>query len=168
MPLESNDFELLLAAVKLLNSDSKLETLASRTLNSVFSLIPNEMVAFDGFGIDSNYNGNLWYSPPETVPEWRIQLLADLLPQQPIYQNVILAKAQKTSRISQYISLEEFHHTVLYNEFYRHIGGDSQLATNLLVSPELHVACSLHRLKTDFTDRDLEVLDLFAPHLTLA
>jgi hypothetical protein len=165
MTLTSVDYELLLSAVNFLNSDCCLETLPSRTLNSVFSLIPNEMVAFDGFGTDSNYTGNLWYSPPGTVPDERIQLLANLMHEHPFYRDVIIGRRERTERVTHYVSLAEFHRTELYNEFYKHIGGDSQMCSTLVVSPDLYVACSLHRLMTDFTDREWELMNLFSPHL---
>ena len=168
MALASADYELLLRAIDLLNSDSKLETLPSRTLNSVFSIIPNELVAFDGFGTDANYSGNLWYSPPDTVSEEKVQILAELVHQHPYHADVVVQRKQKTARVTEYLSLREFHRTALYNEFYKYIGGDTQITTCLNVSPELFVACSLHRLKRDFTDRDCKLLNLLTPHLVSA
>ena len=168
MILAAKDYERLLAAVSLLNSDSKLETLPARTLESVFSLVPNEMVAFDGFGTDGDYSRSLWYSPPDTVPDERIQILADLLHEHPFYQDVLSNRAQRTVRVSEYIPLENFHRTALYNEFYRFIGGDSQMCASLVVSPELYVACSLHRVRSDFSDREWKMIDLLAPHLVAA
>ncbi len=58
--------------------------------------------------------------------------------------------------------LAKFHQTAPYNEFYKHIGGDSQMMTAFNVSSELYVTYSL---RADFTERDLSVLQILAPHL---
>ena len=166
--LSNNDLQSLLSAVELLHSEIDPLTLPERTLQSVFSLVPNEMIAFDGFGTDGNYSRSLWYSPSGTVSDERIQILADLLHEHPFYQNVLSNRAQRTVRVSEYIPLEKFHRTALYNEFYRFIGGDSQMCASLVVSPELYVTCSLHRVKKDFTDREWKMVDLLAPHLVAA
>lgn len=168
MALHPSDYEMLLGAVNILNADSQLETLASRTLDSVISLIPNEILIFDGFSTDGNYTGPLWYRPHVPVPDERLQLLTERVHENPCYQGMIIRREQKPVRISQYMSLKEYHRTVLYNEFYRPYCGDTHMAVGLSVSPELRVACTMHRTKCDFTDRESKLLNLFAPHLVSA
>lgn len=162
--LSHQDLQDIISALEILHGDINPQTLADRTLKTVMTLIPNEITAFDGFGTDNNYSGNLWYSPPETVSEERILVLSELVHEHPAFPKIISQKLQKTFKVSQYMPLSQFQKTALYNEFYRFIGGDSQMATTLNVSKELYVTCSLHRRKTDFTDRDLEVLKILSPH----
>ncbi len=166
--LSHQDIQALLSALEVLHAEVDPLTLPERTLQAVFSLVPNEMLVFDGFGTDNNYSGYLWYSPPGTVTEEKVQTLTELIHEHPSYQDNIVNRIQKTTKISQYIPLSKFHQTALYNEFYRHIGGESQMTTTLSVSSELFITCSLHRAKRDFTDRDLEVLKILSPHLVSA
>jgi DNA-binding CsgD family transcriptional regulator len=168
MNLSSTDYELLLGAVNLLNSDSELETLPARTLNSVIALIPNEILVYDGFGTDNNYSGYLWYSPAGMVWDHLMPVLAELVYQNPVYDDVVNDRSTKIVSVSHYAPLAEFHRTQVYNEFYRHFDADTQLSACLAVSPELYVTCSLHRAKRDFTDREWKLLELFAPHLVSA
>src|SRR6266478_3555372 len=100
--LTPEDFEHLLFAINHLNSDITPETLPSRTLECVLSLIPNEMTVFDGFDTENNYTGYFWYSPPGTVSDEKVQLLGELLPEHPGYQDLVLKRVQKTARASQY------------------------------------------------------------------
>lgn len=168
MPLFSTDYELLLGAVNLLNSDSKLETLPARTMDSVLSLIPNEILVFDGFGTDNNYSGYLWYSPSDMVWDHLLPVLAELVHQNPVYETVVKDRTTKIVSISHFAPLAKFHRTAVYNEFYRHFEADTQLSACLAVSPDLYITCSLHRAKRDFTDREWNLFELFAPHLVAA
>lgn len=164
--LSHQDLQDIIFALEILHSDISPQTLPERTLKAIMSLIPNETTAFDGFGNDNNYSGNLWYSPPETVSNERIEILSELVHEHPAFPNIVSRKLQRTFKTSQYMPLSKFQETALYNEFYRHIGGDAQMATTLIVSPELYVTCSLHRTKMDFTERDLDVLKVLSPHLS--
>ena len=132
------------------------------------SLIPNEITSFDGFGTDSSYSGYLWYSPAGTVSEERVRILGELVHNHPMFRDVVFRHLEKTAKITQYLSLAKFQETALYHEFYRHIGGDTQMMTAFTVSPELYVVCTQHRTQKDFTERDLEVLEILAPHLKAA
>jgi DNA-binding NarL/FixJ family response regulator len=165
MNLTSADYELLLGAVALLNSDSKLDTLPSRTMDSVHSVVSNEILVFDGFGTDNNYSGYLWYSPAGMVWDHLMPVLAELVYQNPVYEAVVHDRKTKIVSISHFAPLTEFYRTPVYNEFYRHFDADTQLSACLGVSSELYVTCSLHRAKKDFNDREWELLTLLAPHL---
>lgn len=169
MNLSASDFQRLLSSVELLNSDSKPQTLSERTISAARFLVPNEMTVFDGFhGPDGKYGGPLWYSPPGTVSQDLIQVLADRVNEHPCHQSVILRKENRPVRISDFIPLSRYHRTVLYNEFFKHIGGDTQLAMRLPVSPNLTVVLSLLRVKNDFSEHDLEMSELIAPHIISA
>lgn len=166
--LEHQDFEQLLLAISLLNSDSDPATLNNRTLQSVSLLISNEMIAFDAFGTDGDYNGSLWYSPSETVSEEQIKIFGELVQEHPYFEEILFGQSPHAIKVSDRTSLGEFHRTALYNEFYKHYGGDTQLGVPLLVSENLRVTCTLLRLKNDFSHRECETLNLFAHHLISA
>lgn len=163
--ISRKDLIALLSAIERLHSDNSPLTLAERTLRAVMSLIPNEITSFDAFGNDSHYNGYLWYSPAGTVSEERVERLGELVHEHPMFQDVLGSQRTATAKISQYIPLAKFQETALYHEFYKHIGGDTQMLTAFDVSPQLFVSCSLHQQKKDFTERDLSVLKVLAPHL---
>jgi len=139
-----------------------------RTMGAVSSLIPGEMHVFDGFGTDSNYSGYLWYSPPGTVSDEQVGILSELIHEHPCFNEIIERRIQKTINITDYCSLNEFHRTALYNEFYKLIGGTTQMAVPLHVAPELFITCSMYRLKSGFSEYDRTALDLLTPHLISA
>lgn len=163
--ISRKDLIALLSAIERLHSDNNPLTLAERTLQAVIGLIPNEITSFDAFGGDSHYNGYLWYSPAGTVSEKSVERLGELVHEHPMFQDVMVEQRMTTAKISQYMPLAKFQETALYHEFYKHIGGDTQMMTAFNVSPQLFVTCSLHQQKKDFTERDLAVLGVLAPHL---
>jgi len=166
--LSNTDLLQILRAVELLNSGTSMETLADRSLKCVLSLIKNEMTAFDGFDTEGNYTGSYWYSPPGTVSEENVRLFGELVHEHPYYQEAVLTKKEQVFRTSDYLSLSSFHHTTLYNEFYRGFDGQAQITSAMKVSPVSMVTCSIHRPSMDFTDRELEMLRLITPHLRAA
>lgn len=168
MTLTAPDYERLLGAVQVLNSDSSLDTLAQRTMDSVLSAVSNDVLVFDGFGTDNDYSGYLWYSPANMVWDHLIPVLADLVHQNPVYEDVITNRTTHIVGVSRFAPLAEFHRTEVYNEFYRQFDADTQLSACLAVSPELYVTCSLHRAKRDFSDEEWKMLELLAPHLVNA
>ena len=167
--LTSADLTQLLTAVNILNSDISPRTLADRTLKATLSLIPNSsMTAFDDICTSGEYAGNFWYSPPGTVPEERVKLLGELLFQHPCVGEIAKTREAKIFRTSDYLPLSKLHRTELYNEFYRIFNGEAQLVSAMRVSSARLVTCAIHRPKKNFTDREVEGIKLFTPHLRAA
>jgi len=163
------DLRKVLCAVEILNSGHGMETLAERTLSSVESLIPSSsMTAFDDICTDGEYAGNFWYSPPGTVSQESVKTLGELLHQHPCTRMIAETKEARIFRTSDYLPLPKFNGTALYNEFYRIFDGEAQLISAMRVSSARLVTCAFHRPKKDFTDREVETVTLFTPHLRAA
>ena len=71
-------------------------------------------------------------------------------------------------RISDLIDQPTFHRLALYQQFYRHIGIEWQVAFTLPARAPLIVGIALTRTHTDFTDREVQLLALARPHLMQA
>jgi DNA-binding NarL/FixJ family response regulator len=68
--------------------------------------------------------------------------------------------------ISDFLSVRRFHQLELYQDIYRPLGVEDQLALGL--SHESIVAIHLTRERRTFTERDREILELVRPHLRLS
>src|SRR5688500_2964704 len=166
--LSGADTHALLNSIGILNSDISTESLRERTLNSILTLIPNEMTAFDLFGDQGSYGGSLWYSPPGTVSQESIQILAEVVHEHPYFAEAIRTPNEGTFKVSDVVSLNAFHKTAVYNEFYKQFGGDTQITSAVRTSDTDLITCSLLRLKRDFTDREYSLLKFLTPHLAAA
>jgi DNA-binding CsgD family transcriptional regulator len=73
-------------------------------------------------------------------------------------------------KISDFLSLDEFHDTAIYREVYSHLGVEHQMSITLpAVLPHI-VAIAVNRSKVgdDFDERDRAMLDMLRPHLAQA
>lgn len=68
--------------------------------------------------------------------------------------------------ISDFLSERDFHRLELYNDIYRQLGVEDQLACGL--ADGSIVAIHLTRSRRTFTERDRQILELLRPHLLLA
>jgi DNA-binding CsgD family transcriptional regulator len=66
-------------------------------------------------------------------------------------------------RISDFLGAREFHRLALYQELYKLVGVEDQIAFGL--PGDVIVAVAINRSTRTFTDRDLRVLELLRPHL---
>ncbi len=137
--LSHADLQNVLSALEVLHSEIDPLTLPERTLQAELSVVPNEILVFDGFGTDNIYSGYLWYSPSNMVWDHLMPVLAELVHENPVYEDVVNDRTTKIVSISQFATLAEFHRTAVYNEFYRCFDADTQLSACLAVSPELYV-----------------------------
>jgi DNA-binding CsgD family transcriptional regulator len=90
-----------------------------------------------------------------------------------IYENPLLQRHAQTGdgrpyRISDLMDRPTFHGLALYQEFYRHIGIEWQVAFTLPARAPLIVGIALTRTHTDFTNREVQLLALARPHLMQA
>jgi DNA-binding CsgD family transcriptional regulator len=106
-----------------------------------------------------------------TVPDFDPSLLsrfAALIYENPLIQRFERTRDGRPYRISDLIDQQTFHRLALYQEFYRHIGIEWQVAFTLPARAPLIVGIALTRTRTDFTDREVQLLALARPHLMQA
>jgi DNA-binding CsgD family transcriptional regulator len=90
-----------------------------------------------------------------------------------IYENPLLKRHARTGdgrpyRISDMMDQPTFHALALYQQFYRHIGIEWQVAFTLPARAPLIIGIALTRTRTDFTNREVQLLALARPHLMQA
>jgi DNA-binding CsgD family transcriptional regulator len=168
MRLSHRDLSGLLAAVGILASDIDPRTLPARTNDAVKSLVSTDVLSFEAFGTDNDYQGSLWYTPTGTVSNALLQVMADLVHEQPFFDDLVAKRTLQAVRITDYVSIAQYKKSAVYNEFFRNIDTDRQIVSTLSVNPELMVSVSLCRLGKEFADRDCQVLEMLKPHLISA
>jgi DNA-binding CsgD family transcriptional regulator len=106
-----------------------------------------------------------------TVPDFDRRLgpkLAALIYQNPLIQRFERTRDGRPYRISDLIDQQTFHGLALYQQFYRHLGIEWQVAFTLPAPAPLIVGIALTRTRSDFTDREVQLLALARPHLMQA
>jgi len=157
------DTQLLLEVVGEAYSFEDLHQYRSGVLEVLNRVVPSDRVAYNEIAPDEAF--------ALMIPEFDASLI-------PIFsalahENPLISRFQRTGdgrpyRISDMIDQETFHATTLYQEFYRHMGVERQVAFSLPSPPTLLVGLALTREHEDFSDREVQLLALARPHLMQA
>lgn len=73
---------------------------------------------------------------------------------------------RRSYKISDFLTRGQFHGLELYQDLYRRIGAEDQLAVSIPGRPLIGIA--MNRGRRSFTERDRALLDLVAPHIAQA
>lgn len=71
-------------------------------------------------------------------------------------------------KISDFLSREDYHRLELYQDVYRRLGVEYQIAATIRTEPERITAFALSRRQNDYTERDRAILEMLRPHLVVA
>lgn len=101
--------------------------------------------------------------PTEHKEFWRLNAAHPL-------NRVAYRQHSRAWKLSDVISRQAFHSTEFYNILYRPLGVDCELVAALpdAKEPTAFLFISLHRSRTDFTERDRMILNLLLPELAKA
>jgi DNA-binding CsgD family transcriptional regulator len=138
-------------------------------LNALSSAIPFDIGSFNEIDLDSG-RAVFVASPPEEedADQETRAAFPRLVQQNPILQYQDRTGDGSAHRLSDFLSAEALHGLELYQRVYKPRGVEFQVAIGLATKRPLVVAFALNRQHTDFSDRELQVLDALRPHLVQA
>jgi DNA-binding CsgD family transcriptional regulator len=102
--------------------------------------------------------------PPDLVDERAVARFERLLHQHPVISHVEQTGDLAPRAISDFLSPGEFHSLALYEEFFREVEVEDQIAFGLPGPRELVLGVAINRRERGFSERDREFLGLVAPH----
>ena len=158
----------ILESVAKLNGELSRESLPRRIFAAVSNCVEADITALDGFGEDTSYAGRLWYDPIDSVTNEQLETFAAHTHEHPFFVGMLVDKKSDVMKITDYLSNTQFHRTGIYNEFYKKVGVERQVAFAMDVAPQLLVTCALSRTRKDFSERDRALLVHLSPHLIAA
>jgi len=132
-------------------------------LEAITRVVPCDRVGYNEITPDESF--------AITVPEFDQRLMPAFAAL--IYQNPLIQRAERTRdgrpyRISDVVDQKTFHSLELYQQFYRPLGIEWQVAFTLPSRAPLIVGIALTRTHEDFTKREVQLLGLARPHLMQA
>jgi len=158
----------ILDSVAKLNREMSKTSLPQRVFAAVSNCVEADITALDGFGEDTSYTGRLWYDPVDSVTNEQLETFAAHTHEHPFFVGMLVDKKSDVMKITDYLSNSQFHSTGIYNEFYKKVGVERQMAFAMDVNPRLLVTCALSRTRKDFNERERAVLAHLSPHLIAA
>ena len=128
------------------------------------NLISNEVVAFDFFNLKVEHKGATWLSQHDMISDSELVFFVNHVGKHPFSPEIPRKLFSEPISISDFVSGREFHHTGIYNEFYKLYRIDRQSCVSLSEAPDSVITCTLSRTKQDFTENEQLLLSLLAPH----
>jgi DNA-binding CsgD family transcriptional regulator len=140
---------------------------AARVVNLAARLVPADSCSYNHIG-----GGTLlaWLIEPADVGTFPggIELFQQHLPEHPVLAHVRATGDGRARRISDFLSDRQFRSLGLYRDFYRRCGVDYQVAITVPAPGGGLIGVALNRQRQDFSEADLELLDLLRIHVRQA
>jgi DNA-binding CsgD family transcriptional regulator len=137
-------------------------------IGSIPTLIATDICSYNdmsGHRRFAAYRG--WPDHHPTIPDAQA-ILGRYAHQHPIIAHAERTNDLKTRKITDFLSQRQFRDTDLYNEFYRPLQLPYNMGASIAITRNSVLAIGLNRVKRDFADDDIVLLDLLRPHLVQA
>ncbi|HEU4737670.1 MAG TPA: helix-turn-helix transcriptional regulator [Solirubrobacterales bacterium] len=160
--LPARDLHAALAFVDEAHSFADLDSFRSGILPGLEKLVPCDLVGYNEVPSGEDALVITYPDPPLDVAG---EVLSRLAHQHPLIA-VQANGDDRTYKISDFLSQREFHALELYDELYRLIEAEDQIAFGL--PGPMVIGIAMNRDRRSFSERDRTLLDLLRPHLTRA
>jgi hypothetical protein len=94
-----------------------------------------------------------------------VQIFEEHMHEHPLIAHHSRARDPRVLKISDFLSRSRFHRLGLYQEFFRRIGTEFQMACVLPAEEPLLIGVAVSRSHCDFTEKERLLLALLRPHL---
>ena len=108
------------------------------------------------------------WAPKEATSDKLVSVFARHIGDHPVIRNFQTRADGQAKRWSDFLTQRQLEKTTLYNEYYRVLGIDRQIATAPSLSSSELIALAFNRQGRDYAERDRLVLNLLNPHLKQA
>lgn len=166
--LTHTDYQKILRAVEILNSDVDPKSLPQRMRHSVNHAVASDITAFEFFNQAFEHQGILIYEPSEAVSAEELEVYAQYLHEHPFIPEIVVRRRFDAITVSDFMSDAQFKHTGIYNEYYRPVGVERQISVTMNINQDCLIVCTLSRSRKDFDLIEKSILNLMSPHFTTA
>jgi len=140
----------------------------SRVLAAVQRLIPCDVVCYDE--VDVGTQTDTWLCRPAdalTFPDSH-SIFQEHISEHPLINYHVERDDLRVLKLSDFLSQRQLHDLGLYQDFFRHVGTEYQMASVVSMCKPVVIGLVLNRPDRDFTERERALLALANPHLIQA
>lgn len=165
--LGPRDVQGLMDFLEVLYLHGDLAALQARLVSGIGKLVPSEITVY--FDLDPRQGRATLLSSPAAAVGFvdRARLVRQVTRESPLLPHYRQGRGSAV-KVSDFVNRARFHRLDLYNEVYRPMGAEYQIAKGLPARPPSVRGIALHRGLRDFSERDRLVLNLLGPHLVQA
>ena len=165
--LRPSDYEAVLGFVRQLNAIGRMDEFARRAMAGVGALIASDVLTYNEIDTQRQ-RAHFVQEPVGAIGGALAGTFERLAYQHPLISHYARTRESRPRKISDFLSLTEFRRLDLYQEFFRYVPVNYQMAVTIPSSNGLVIAIAMNRTRRDFSERDRSVLDLIRPHLAQA
>jgi DNA-binding CsgD family transcriptional regulator len=159
------DTELLLELVGEAYGFDDLGQFRSGVLEILNRMVPSDWASYNEVATEPKET--FVVAIPE-IPEYLVSIFSKLAHENPLLMRVRRTGDGRPYRFSDVIDQQALHGLALYQEVYRPLEVESQIAFTLPARSPLVLGIALSRGREDFSDREVQLLALARPHLMQA
>jgi len=141
------------------------EAFAEISLEGLAGLVPSDVISLNEVEPGADRFVFSGYPRDFAVPADAAQVLAEHSAGHPLIAAYARTGDGSAMKISDVVTVEQWHANPLYIAFYQPIGVEFQMSIGLVAPRPTAVAFALNRGARDFDERDRAVLNLVRPHL---
>lgn len=157
----------LLRSLPELYAERTLDQFPHHVVNFVSRLIASDLLAYNEVNLRRG-QARVVFNVAEWTDSPYLKVFESFMDQHPLICYQKQTGDLSAHKISDFLSRAQFHRTPLYNELYRHLGGEDQFALSLRFAGHIVVALAMNRTRRTFTEADRQLLNQLQPHLMQA
>jgi hypothetical protein len=162
--LAPHDLRAVIAALDELDASDGIDAFAGRVLPLLHALVPFDVATYNE--VDNRRGRIITITEPlGGLPDDGYERFTPLMSQHPIIQHLRRSHDTRPVKFSDFLSQRQFHQLGLYQDFFRVVGVEHQIAVSLPARPPLLVGIALNRARGDFSERERLLLELMRPQL---
>jgi DNA-binding CsgD family transcriptional regulator len=162
--LGPSDYEAVLDFVCQVHAVGDMDTFPRRAIAGIDALIPSDILTYNEIDTRQQRAFMVDY-PAGVITTSQLRTFERLAGQHPLIRHYELTRETRPRKISDFLSLGEFRRLDLYQEFFRDVAVNYQMAVTIPSSTSIVIGIALNRTQRDFSERDRAVLDVIRPHL---
>jgi DNA-binding CsgD family transcriptional regulator len=165
--LGPSDYQSVLNVVREIHGIERMDDFPRRAMSGIGHLIESDLLTYNE--IDTRRRRAFMVQDPAgAIAAAQVQTFERLAHQHPLINHYARTRERRPRKISDFLSLREFRQLDLYQEFFRDVAVNYQMAVTIPSANGLVIGIALNRTRRDFAERDRSVLDLVRPHLVQA
>ena len=160
------DFDAVLRAIESFAEFRELDALRQHTVEVLPGLVSTNSVTWNEIDTERGRIAVV-IEPAELYSEQAAATLMAHIGEHPLVARYTATGDGRPQAISDHMTVEEFHATRLYQDFYRQMGAEDQIAF-ALPEPRFIIGIALNRSRRGFSRRERQILNALRPHLVQA
>jgi DNA-binding CsgD family transcriptional regulator len=169
-PLDTKDLRRLFDGVQRLYTLQDHASFTTTLVDVLASLVPIDVASYDELNPKTKKTFAKLAPHDTPLPENGFEILGRFLHQHPCVAHAHKTGDGSPTKISDFISINQWKRTPLYNEFYKHFRTIHNLGMQFASGRDRSTIVSMgfHRGGRDFLERDRSILNVLRPHLSQA